>query len=108
MKRSIAKFEQQGRVLKTQNAPAHEIAMNDAYVAERRKQLAVALAPTSTATKAVGLNEALNLDKALQTSIADLRKEFNTLFARYAAYLRELAAVDVTRNAITANQKKAQ
>jgi len=91
LRRSIARIEQQNRAAKAQNAPAEEIAKNDALLAERRKQLAAALTPTGTATRAIGQKEALDLDKALQTASAELRNDFTTLFARYSAYLQELS-----------------
>jgi hypothetical protein len=106
LRSSIARIEQQNRALKAQGAPAAEIAKNDALLAERRKQLAGALAPAATPTRAIGQKEALELDKALQTAIADLRKDFTTLFARYSAYLQELSAVNAARDAISAAEKK--
>ena len=55
----------------SENAPAEEIAKNDALIAERRRQLATALAPVETPTRAIGSKEAADLDKALKTEIAD-------------------------------------
>jgi hypothetical protein len=107
LRRSIARIEQQSRALKAQKAPVQEITRNDALLAERRKQLAEAIAPTGTPTRDVGQKEALDLDKALQTAIAELRKDFTTLFARYSAYLQELAAVNQTRDALAAAKPKA-
>jgi hypothetical protein len=107
LRRSIARIEQQSRTLKAQNAPADELAKNDALLAERRSQLAEALAPTGTSTREVGQKEALDLDKALQTAIAELRKDFTTLFARYSAYLQELSAANQSRAALAAAQPKA-
>ncbi len=106
LRRSIARIEQQSRALKAQNAPAAEIAKNNALLAERRQQLAGSLAPTETATRDIGQKEALNLDKALQTAIAELRKDFTTLFAGYSAYLQELSAVNQTREALAAAKPK--
>lgn len=102
LRRSITRIEQQGRALKSQNAPADEITKHDALLAERRKQLAVALAPISTSTREVGQKEAVDLDRALQTAIAELRKDFTTLFARYSSYLQELSAVNQSRAALNA------
>jgi hypothetical protein len=106
LRRSIARIEQQNRALKTANAPAEEIAKNDALIAERRRQLAVALSPVATPTRAIGQKEALDLDKALQIAIGELRKDFTTLFARYSAYLQELSAVNQTRDALAAAKQK--
>ena len=102
LRRSIARIEQQNRALKAQGAPADEIAKNDALLADRRQQLATALSPVSTPTRAIGQKEALDLDKAMQTAIAELRKDFTALFARYSAYLQELSAVNQTRDALAA------
>ena len=106
LRRSIARSEQQNRALKTANAPAEEIAKNDALIAERRRQLAVALSPVATPTREIGQKEALDLDKALQIAIGELRKDFTTLFARYSAYLQELSAVNQTRDALAAAKQK--
>jgi hypothetical protein len=46
------------------------------------------------------------LDKALQLAMAELRRDFTTLFARYSAYLQELATVNQTRDAIQAAKSK--
>ncbi len=106
LRASIARIEQQNRTLKAQNAPAEEIAKNNALLAERRSQLATAMTPGGTATRDVGQKEAADLDKALQTAIADLRKDFTILFARYSAYLQELSAVNQSRAAIAAARPK--
>ncbi|MCE9610324.1 MAG: hypothetical protein K8R23_09040 [Chthoniobacter sp.] len=106
LRRSIARIEQQNRALKTANAPAEEIAKNDALIAERRRQLSVALSPAATPTREIGRKEALDLDKALQIAIGELRKDFTTLFARYSAYLQELSAVNQSRDALAAAKQK--
>jgi hypothetical protein len=76
-----------------------EIAKTDALIAERRKQLATALAPMETPTRQIGAKEAADLDKALRTGVEDLRRDFTTLFARYSAYLQELANLNAVREA---------
>jgi chromosome segregation ATPase len=103
---SISRLEQQTRNLKAQGAPAAEIAKNEALLSERRQQRASALSPSAEVTRSVGGKEAQDLDKALQTAIADLRKDFTTLFARYSAYLQELSAVNQTRDGLTALKTK--
>ncbi len=103
---SITRLEQQSRALKTRNAPAPEIARNDALLAERRKQLAISLSPTASKTKDIGKKEAANLDKALQTAIGELLEDFTTLFARYSAYLRELSDVNQARAALSSATPK--
>jgi len=105
LRRSIARIEHQSRDLKSRNAPAPEIARNDQLLAERRKQLATALAPTETPTRSIGKREAHDLDKALQTAISELGKDFNTLFARYSAYVRELSDLNRARAALAAKPK---
>lgn len=118
LRNSIARLEQQNRTLRAQIGAtpkvartgdlAEQIAKNEALIAERRKQLAVALAPVATPTREIGGKEAADLDKALNTSITDMRGDFNTLFARYNALIQELSAVNATRNAINAAKSKAQ
>jgi hypothetical protein len=94
LRTSIARLESQNRMLRANQGSADDIARNDALIAERRKQLGVALAPVAAPTRQIGGKEAADLDKALQTSIADLRRDFNTLFARYNALVQELAAAN--------------
>jgi len=106
LRASIARLEQQNRTLQARKAPADELARNAALLAERRDQLKSALSPTVTPTKDIGKKEAEDLDKALQLAIAELRRDFTTLFARYSAYLQELAAVNQTRDAIQAAKSK--
>jgi len=107
LRTGIARIEQQNRTLKTQHAPAEEIAKNDALIAERRKQLATALAPTGTATRTVGSKEAADLDKSLKIAIEELKRDFTTLFARYHALIQEVASVNATRAALAAAKPKA-
>ena len=100
LRRSIARLEQQNRALRASNGPADEIARNEALITERRKQLATVLAPVETPTRRIGSKEAADLDSALNTTIGDLRREFDTLFARYHAFLQEVSAVNVSREAL--------
>jgi hypothetical protein len=76
-----------------------EIAKTDALITERRQQLATALAPVETPTRQIGLREAMDMDKAMRTSIDDLRRDFTTLFARYSAFLQEVAALNAVKSA---------
>jgi hypothetical protein len=118
LRKSIARLEQNNRGLRAQMdaAPyasrnkelAGEIAKNETLIAERRKQLATALAPVETPTRAVGLHEAVDLDRALNTAIGELRRDFNTLFARYNALIPELSAINSTRAAIAAAKARAK
>jgi len=85
LRASMARIDQQNKTLRAQNAPADEIAKNEALIAERRKQLAVALSPAETATHKVGSKEANDLDKALKIAIEELKREFYTLLALHCA-----------------------
>lgn len=106
LRSSIARLEQQNRTLRASNAPAEEIAKNEALIAERRKQLAIALMPAEAPTRKIGGKEAADLDKALQLAVADLRGEFNTLFARYNTLIQELSALNASRDALAAAKAK--
>jgi hypothetical protein len=118
LRKSIERLEQNNRGLRAQmnaspyaaNAKeiAKEIAKNDALITERRKQIATALMPAETSTRAVGLKEAMDLDRALNTAIAELRRDLTTLFARYNALIPELSAINATRAAIAAAKAPAR
>jgi hypothetical protein len=99
---SIARLEQQNRTLKTQGAPAAELAKNDALIAERRKQRAEVLLPAPTSARAVGKKEAADLDSSLRKATDELRREFTTLFARYHSLIAELSALNTARAAAAA------
>ena len=106
LRAAIARLEQQNRALKADGAPAAEIAKNDALLAERRQQLATALAPVETPTRAIGRKEAAELDQALQLAVKDLQRDFNTLFSRYNALIQEVGAVNTARAGLAAAQAK--
>jgi hypothetical protein len=106
LRTSIARLEQQSRTLRTNHAPAAEITAHEALIAERRKQLATAQVPVATPTRQIGGKEAADLDQSLKTAIADLRRDFNTLFARYNALIPELSAVNASRDALAAAKPK--
>ncbi|MEP6669140.1 MAG: hypothetical protein ABJF10_08310 [Chthoniobacter sp.] len=108
LRASMARLDQQKRTLSsalTGADAAHaaalrtEIAKTDALIAERRKQLATALAPVETPTRQIGAREAADLDKALRTSIEDLRRDFTALFARYASFVQEVAGLNAVKGA---------
>jgi Mg2+ and Co2+ transporter CorA len=63
------------------------------------------LKPSGTPTHGVALKEAMDLDKALQTAISDLRREFTTLFERYNTYLQELSTLHATEAALATAQR---
>jgi hypothetical protein len=118
LRKSIDRLDQNNRGLRTQIDAAPyagnakdifaELAKNDALIAERRRQLATALSLVETPTRAVGVREAGDLDRALNIAIGELRREFTTLFARYNALIPELCAVNFTRAAIAAAKVKAR
>jgi hypothetical protein len=108
---SIARLEWQNRTLKTQITAAssadrktlsEEFARNEALITERRQQKLETLSPSTTPTHTVALKEAMDLDKALQTAINELRREFNTLFLRYNTLLNELSSLHATEAALVA------
>jgi hypothetical protein len=111
---SIARLEWQNRTLKTQIAAAspadrktlsEEFARNEALIAERRQQKLETLKPSNTATHTVALKEAMDLDKAMQTAINELRRDFNTLFLRYNTLLNELSSLHATEAALAAKPR---
>lgn len=112
---SIARLDRQSRTLKTQLSTAtdstqrktltEELAKTDALIAERRSQRVETLQPGGTAARTVALKEAMDLDKALQTAIEDLRRDFNTLFLRYNTLLNELSSLHATEAALAAAQR---
>jgi hypothetical protein len=108
LRASMARLDQQKRTLTAALAGADaaqsvtiraEITKTDALLAERRKQLASALLPVEAPTRKIGARQAADLDKALRTSIEDLRRDFTTLFARYSAFLQEVAGLNAARAA---------
>ncbi len=108
LRKSIERLEQQNRKLKTSGAPSGEIAENDSLIAARREQLKVALAPVETPTRQIGGKEAADLDKALQTAIGDLRGEFNSLFGGYNSLIKELSALNKSRDILAAAKARAK
>lgn len=105
LRKSIERLENQNRNWRANHGPAEQIARNEELISERRSQLKVALSPIETPTRQIGGKEAADLDKALQTAIGDLRRDFNTLFARYNALIQELSAFNATKEAIAAAKR---
>ena len=101
--KSIARLESQNRSLRAQATGAtdpaqvkmltNEIARNDALIRERRKQRLDILSPSETPANTVALKTAMDMDKALQTAIADLKGELNSLFYRYNSLIQELSSL---------------
>jgi hypothetical protein len=108
LRKSIARLEQQNRTLQTKGAPDEEIQKNEALIAERKQQLAVALAPIETPTRQIGGKEAADLDKALNTAISDLKGEFTTLFVRFHSLIKELSSLNQKQNYLAAAKAKAK
>ena len=70
-----------------------EIAKNDTMLNERKKQKLEILTPSETPSREVGLKEAMDMDKAMQTAITDLRREFDSLFYRFNTFIAELSSL---------------
>lgn len=113
---SIARLDRQRRSQDTQlagvtdpavrKALSSELATTDALIAERRKQKLETLAPSGAPSHIVPLKEAMDMDKSLQAAVADLRRDFNGLFARYSTYLGELSALHTAEAALAAATKQ--
>lgn len=109
---SIARLDRHNRTLQSQLAAttdpvqrktlAGEIAKNDALIATRRQQKLETLKPSDIAVHTVALKEAMDMDKALQTAVSDLRRDFTTLFERYNSFLLELSSLHATEAALAA------
>ena len=107
---SLARLDRQSRTLKTQLAAAtdavqnktlaDELAKTDALIVERRKQRVETLHPSDLPTHTVALKEAMDMDKAMQTAVNDLRRDFTTLFQRYNTLLTELSTLHATEAAL--------
>jgi hypothetical protein len=109
---SIARLDRQSRTLKGQLAattdPAQrkaltdEIARVDGMIATRRQQKLETLKPSDVAVHTIALKEAMDMDKALQTAVSDLRRDFTMLFERYNNFLLELSSLHATEAALAA------
>jgi len=109
---SIARLDRQSRTLKTQIAATSdplqrqtltdELAKTNAMIAERGQQRLDTLRPSGTPTHTVALKEAMDMDKALEAAVSELRTEFTTLFQRYNTYLNEISALRATEAALAA------
>lgn len=112
LRRSIARLEQSNRSLKAQldavppsassNNLTVEIVKNDALIAERHKQIDTILSFVTTPTRPIGQMEAIDFDRERNLTIAELREDFYTLFARYNALIPQVCAINTTRAAIAA------
>jgi hypothetical protein len=112
---SIARLDRQARTLRTQidatadpaqrKVLSDELAKTDALIAERRKQRVEILQPSGTATHTVALKEAMDMDKALQTAINDLRRDFTTLFQRYNTLINEVSQLHAAEAALQRSNK---
>jgi len=112
LRTSIARLEQNNRTLRVQVSaapnPAYakdlaaEIAKNDALINERRKQIEIILSFVPTPTRPIGQKEAIDFDRARNLTIAELRTDFYTLFARYNALIPELGDINTIRATVAA------
>jgi len=82
-----------------------DLAQNEKLIAERRQQRVTALKPVNGSGASMSQKEAQNMDSALQKSAAELRQDFNTLFARYNSLIAELSALHTTEAALAAKKK---
>lgn len=113
---SIGRLDRQSRTLKAQIAATadpgqrqalnDELAKTDTLIAERRKQRLETLESPGVAVHQVALKQALDMDKALQTAVNDLRRDFDLLFQRYNTFLNELSLLHATEAALIAAQKR--
>jgi hypothetical protein len=113
---SIARLDRIGRSLREQLAAttdpaqrkerAADISKNDALIAERQTQRRELLKPSTMAAREVAQKEAVDLDQSLRKSIDALRRDFNTLFARFNSYVAELSALRATEKAHAAAEHR--
>jgi hypothetical protein len=118
LRKSIARLERDNRTLRAQlnaspdfsspNDLTGEMAKNDALIDERRRQIDTVLSFVSTPTRQIGQKEAIDFDRARNITVAELRRDFDTLFARYNTLIPELAIINNTRAAIAAAKARAQ
>lgn len=118
LRRSIARLQQDNRTLMAElnAAPNYsspkdltgEINKNEMLIAERREQIATALSFTSTPTRKISQREAIDFDKERRNTVNELRRDFDTLFARYNNLLPELSRINTTRATIAAAKARAQ
>ena len=108
----IARLERQSRTLKTQLAAttdpqqraalSGELKKTDDLIAERRRQRLDTLKPSGSPARPVTLDEAVDLDQALQSGIDDLQRDFTTLFGRYNTLINELSTLHATEANLSA------
>lgn len=114
LEQSISRLESQNTRLEQQRSattdPAvqkafdDEIAKNTALIAERKQQRLEVLKPANTPTHTVALREAMDMDKALQAAVTDLKSDLNNLFARYNNLVTETSALNTTEAALAAQK----
>jgi hypothetical protein len=102
----IARLDRQSRTLRTQLAAttdpqqraavSGELKKTDDLIAERRRQRLDTLKPSGSPAHTVTMDEAVDLDHALQGTIEDLQRDFTTLFGRYNTLINELSSLHAT------------
>ena len=112
---SISRLDTQNRTLRGQFSAAtdparkkmlgDEIAKNEALIAERRKQRLDVLASSKTPTHTIALKEAMDMDKALQTAIKDLKTDFDGMFYYYNNLIIELSALHTAEAALASQTR---
>ena len=78
------------------------LAKTDDLIAERRRQRLDTLKPSGSPARPVTLDEAVDLDQALQSGIDDLQRDFTTLFGRYNTLINELSTLHATEANLSA------
>ena len=118
LRKSIARLQQDNRTLMAElNAAPNflspkdltgEMAKNEALITERRDQITTVLSFTSTPTRKVSQREAIDFDKERNNTVAELRRDFDSLFARYNNLIPDLARINTTRAAIAAAKARSR
>jgi len=111
LRASIARLERENKMLNAELQASNysspkdltgEIAKNEALIEERRNQISVVRSFVSTPTRKVSQREAIDFDHERNNTVAQLRLDFDNLFARYNNLLPELSIINSTRSAIAA------
>ena len=117
LRKSIARLERDNDILRAELRASNysspkdltgEMAKNDALIEERRDQIAMVRSFVSTPTRKISQREAIDFDRERNRTVAELRRDFDNLFARYNNLLPELCIINDTRAAIAAAKVRAK
>jgi len=118
LRRSIARLQQENRALIAEfnAAPNYsspkdltgEVAKNEALISERRAQIAEVLSFVSTPTRKISQRDAIDFDRERTNTVAELRRDFDSLFARYNNLIPQLSIINTTRSTIAAAKARAR